>query len=82
MNLNPIPQRLKPLVWGRLNGGAEAPPLQSPVWSEPAQRALLPNEPCELMVWSETSPQCRAGRTLALKDSGPGVEGDGLQPVR
>ena len=28
-NLDPIPQRLKPLILMRSNGGAEAPPLQS-----------------------------------------------------
>jgi putative transposase len=29
VNLDPIPQRLKPLILDRFNGGAEAPPLQS-----------------------------------------------------
>ena len=29
VNLDPIPQRLKPLILIRSNGGAEAPPLQS-----------------------------------------------------
>jgi putative transposase len=29
VNMDPIPQRLKPLILVRSNGGAEAPPLQS-----------------------------------------------------
>jgi putative transposase len=40
VNLDPIPQRIKPLFLTRSNGGAEAPPLQEPlpqVLSDPAK---------------------------------------------
>jgi putative transposase len=31
LNLDPIPQRLKPVILGKSDGGAEAPPLQKPL---------------------------------------------------
>jgi putative transposase len=34
VNLDPIPQRLKPLTPARFDGGAEAPPLQKPATSQ------------------------------------------------
>jgi putative transposase len=34
VNLDPIPQRLKPISLTRFDGGAEAPPLHKPVKSE------------------------------------------------
>jgi hypothetical protein len=42
VNLDPIPQRLKPLILALSYGGAEAPPLQNPAAAsiqDPAQKA-------------------------------------------
>jgi putative transposase len=41
LNLDPIPQRLKPVILGRSDGGAEAPPLQEPL----AQILSNPSKP-------------------------------------
>jgi putative transposase len=46
VNLDPIPQRLKPLTPARSDGGAEAPPLQKPLprlLSNPAEPKRLRN---------------------------------------
>jgi putative transposase len=44
VNLDPIPQRLKPLGLTRFDGGVEAPPLQSPTGSAGATSALQTEE--------------------------------------
>jgi len=41
LNIDPIPQRLKPLSLSRSYGGAEAPPLQNIPTQNPAQEAEL-----------------------------------------
>jgi putative transposase len=48
VNLDPIPQRLKPLILIRSNGGAEAPPLQSQETlrlQDPAKKAAAVSSP-------------------------------------
>lgn len=39
-DFDPAPQRLKPLIWGALDGGAEAPPLQKSRELKPLQLAM------------------------------------------
>ncbi len=41
INLDPIPQRLKPLFLAGSDGGAEAPPLQKPELAKPIGRAMV-----------------------------------------
>jgi putative transposase len=38
LNLDPTPQRLKPLSLARFDGGAEAPPLQNPLQEKPLRK--------------------------------------------
>jgi putative transposase len=45
VDLDPIPQRLKPLISARSYGGAEAPPLQSPVQTSRFKQLRSPNPP-------------------------------------